>query len=49
VGIRDVTPLAQEIRAHVRAGELARTTAPLPRELPYPAGMTRRTVGGGVR
>ncbi|MDX2547606.1 DUF4291 domain-containing protein [Streptomyces sp. WI04-05B] len=36
VGIEDVTPLADQIHAHVRAGELVRAAALLPAELPYP-------------
>ncbi|ELP66009.1 DUF4291 domain-containing protein [Streptomyces turgidiscabies] len=36
VGIEDVTPLAHEIHAHVRAGELDEASALLPRERPYP-------------
>ncbi|MCR8576522.1 DUF4291 domain-containing protein [Streptomyces sp. Isolate_219] len=37
VGITDVTPLAQEVRALVRAGETAAAAALLPEERPYPA------------
>ncbi|MET9450798.1 DUF4291 domain-containing protein [Streptomyces cinerochromogenes] len=37
VGIEDVTPLATEIRALVRAGEPERASGLLPRETPYPA------------
>lgn len=37
VGIEDVTPLATEIRALVRAGETERASGLLPRETPYPA------------
>ncbi|MEU3840273.1 DUF4291 domain-containing protein [Streptomyces sp. NPDC028635] len=37
VGIEDVTPLAAEIHAHVRAGELDAASAKLPEERPYPA------------
>ncbi|MFJ9414887.1 DUF4291 domain-containing protein [Streptomyces sp. NPDC101227] len=37
VSITDVTPLAQEIRALVRAGEGAAAAALLPQERPYPA------------
>ncbi|MFI0539845.1 DUF4291 domain-containing protein [Streptomyces sp. WSLK1-3] len=37
VGIRDVTPLAHEIHALVRDGDLAAATRLLPQELPYPA------------
>ncbi|MFI9823484.1 DUF4291 domain-containing protein [Streptomyces sp. NPDC052013] len=36
VGIEDVTPLATEIHARVRAGELDRAAALLPDERPYP-------------
>lgn len=36
VGIEDVTPLATEIHARVRAGELDRAAELLPRERPYP-------------
>lgn len=36
VGIDDVTPLATEIHALVRAGELDRAAALLPEERPYP-------------
>ncbi|WP_370444159.1 DUF4291 domain-containing protein [Streptomyces sp. Root264] len=36
VGIEDVTPLAQEVHAHVRAGEPERAAALLPAERPYP-------------
>ncbi|MEV7996880.1 DUF4291 domain-containing protein [Streptomyces sp. NPDC086077] len=36
VGIEDVTPLAREVHGLVRAGELARAEALLPREPPYP-------------
>jgi hypothetical protein len=36
VGIRDVTPLAGEIHALVRAGETERAGALLPEEPPYP-------------
>ncbi|WP_244181906.1 DUF4291 domain-containing protein [Streptomyces curacoi] len=36
VGIEDVTPLATEIHAHVRAGELERAAELLPQERPYP-------------
>ncbi len=35
-GIEDVTPLATEIHALVRAGESQKATALLPRERPYP-------------
>jgi hypothetical protein len=35
-GIEDVTPLAREIHAWVRAGELERAARLLPRERPYP-------------
>ncbi|KMS79904.1 hypothetical protein ACH49_10175 [Streptomyces leeuwenhoekii] len=35
-GIEDVTPLAHEIHALVRAGELERAAALLPEERPYP-------------
>ncbi|MEU0740204.1 DUF4291 domain-containing protein [Streptomyces sp. NPDC006134] len=35
-GIEDVTPLAAEIHARVRAGELERAAALLPEERPYP-------------
>ncbi|GAA1431631.1 DUF4291 domain-containing protein [Streptomyces thermospinosisporus] len=38
VGIEDVTPLAAEIRARVRAGELERAAAVLPDERPMPLG-----------
>ncbi|WP_330317474.1 DUF4291 domain-containing protein [Streptomyces platensis] len=37
VAIRDVTPLAREVRALVRAGETAAAAALLPEERPYPA------------
>ncbi|MFH8633269.1 DUF4291 domain-containing protein [Streptomyces lydicus] len=37
VAIRDVTPLAREVRALVRSGEAAAAAALLPRERPYPA------------
>ncbi|WJY39056.1 DUF4291 domain-containing protein [Streptomyces sp. P9-2B-2] len=37
VAIRDVTPLAREVRALVRAGETAAAAALLPGERPYPA------------
>ncbi|MEU7435090.1 DUF4291 domain-containing protein [Streptomyces sioyaensis] len=37
VAIRDVTPLAREIRARVRSGETAAAAALLPEERPYPA------------
>lgn len=36
VGIEDVTPLATEIRARVRAGERERAAELLPQERPYP-------------
>jgi len=36
VGIRDVTPLAHEIRALVSSGDLDSAGRLLPRELPYP-------------
>ncbi|MEU0006047.1 DUF4291 domain-containing protein [Streptomyces sp. NPDC006314] len=36
VGIEDVTPLATEIHALVRAGELRRASGLLPEERPYP-------------
>ncbi|MGW7267900.1 DUF4291 domain-containing protein [Streptomyces sp. NPDC054842] len=36
VGIEDVTPLAHEVHAHVRAGELDLAAALLPEERPYP-------------
>ena len=36
VGIRDVTPLAREVHARVRAGELERAAELLPVERPYP-------------
>jgi hypothetical protein len=38
VGIEDVTPLAHEIHAHVRAGELDQAAALLPEERTYPVG-----------
>ncbi|MFD6419018.1 DUF4291 domain-containing protein [Streptomyces sp. NPDC060194] len=38
VSVTDVTPLAHEIHAHVRAGERERAEALLPAERPYPAG-----------
>ncbi|MFJ2824445.1 DUF4291 domain-containing protein [Streptomyces toxytricini] len=38
VSIRDVTPLAAEIRALVQAGDLGAARALLPVETPYPAG-----------
>lgn len=38
VAIRDVTPLAAEIRAHVREGRTEQAAALLPEEHPYPAG-----------
>ncbi|MDJ0384611.1 DUF4291 domain-containing protein [Streptomyces sp. G-G2] len=38
VSIRDVTPLAQEIHALVRAGDEAAARALLPAETPYPTG-----------
>ncbi|RSS62722.1 DUF4291 domain-containing protein [Streptomyces sp. WAC06614] len=38
VSIRDVTPLAREIHALVRAGQDEAARALLPRETPYPAG-----------
>lgn len=38
VSIRDVTPLAHEIRALVSDGDLASATRLLPQERPYPAG-----------
>ncbi|MFI7094625.1 DUF4291 domain-containing protein [Streptomyces lydicus] len=37
VAIRDVTPLAREVRTLVRSGEAAAAAALLPRERPYPA------------
>ncbi|MEU5213945.1 DUF4291 domain-containing protein [Streptomyces sp. NPDC020742] len=37
VAIRDVTPLAHEVRARMRAGDEAGAAALLPEELPYPA------------
>ncbi|MFI1619659.1 DUF4291 domain-containing protein [Streptomyces lydicus] len=37
VAIRDVTPLAREVRALVRSGEAVAAAALLPRECPYPA------------
>ncbi|MGA5271301.1 DUF4291 domain-containing protein [Streptomyces lydicamycinicus] len=37
VAIRDVTPLAREVHALVRAGETAAAAALLPEERPYPA------------
>ncbi|WP_343240200.1 DUF4291 domain-containing protein [Streptomyces sp. SID12488] len=36
VGIEDVTPLAKQVHAHVRVGELTRAAALLPAERPYP-------------
>ncbi|MEV5439795.1 DUF4291 domain-containing protein [Streptomyces sp. NPDC052682] len=36
VGVEDVTPLATQVHAHVRAGELDRAAALLPEERPYP-------------
>jgi hypothetical protein len=36
-GIEDMTPLAAEIRAHVRGGDTDRAAALLPEERPYPA------------
>lgn len=36
VGIEDVTPLARQVHAHVRSGELDRAAALLPQERPYP-------------
>ncbi|MER6417262.1 DUF4291 domain-containing protein [Streptomyces sp. NPDC001137] len=38
VAIRDVTPLAREIRAYVGSGDLGSAARLLPRERPYPAG-----------
>lgn len=38
VSITDVTPLAHEVHAHVRAGDLDAAGALLPPERPYPAG-----------
>ncbi|MEU1160368.1 DUF4291 domain-containing protein [Streptomyces sp. NPDC005921] len=38
VAIRDMTPLAHEIHALVRSGDLASATRLLPQERPYPAG-----------
>ncbi|MEU8761995.1 DUF4291 domain-containing protein [Streptomyces sp. NPDC048659] len=38
VGIRDVTPLAREVHALVRAGDLAAAERLLPEERPYPSG-----------
>ncbi|MFI9723194.1 DUF4291 domain-containing protein [Streptomyces sp. NPDC052396] len=38
VAIRDVTPLAAEVHALVRAGDLAGAARLLPEERPYPAG-----------
>jgi hypothetical protein len=38
VGIEDVTPLAREMHARVRAGELERAAELLPKERPYPLG-----------
>jgi hypothetical protein len=38
VAIRDVTPLAREVHARVRDGELEAAARLLPRELPYPGG-----------
>ncbi|MEU4153080.1 DUF4291 domain-containing protein [Streptomyces sp. NPDC026659] len=38
VGIEDVTPLACEVHAEVRAGRLDRAAALLPEERPYPMG-----------
>jgi hypothetical protein len=35
VSITDVTPLAREIHAHVRADDLTKATALLPEEHPY--------------
>ncbi|MGW3013827.1 DUF4291 domain-containing protein [Streptomyces sp. NPDC001219] len=37
VAITDVTPLAREVRARVRAGDTAAAAALLPEERPYPA------------
>ncbi|MGX1977242.1 DUF4291 family protein, partial [Streptomyces kronopolitis] len=37
VAITDVTPLAHEIHARVRAGDIAAAAALLPEERPYPA------------
>jgi hypothetical protein len=37
VAIRDVTPLAREIHAHVSSGDLDSATRLLPQERPYPA------------
>ncbi|MGX7762900.1 DUF4291 domain-containing protein [Streptomyces angustmyceticus] len=37
VSVTDVTPLAHEVRARVRSGDLAGAAALLPRERPYPA------------
>jgi hypothetical protein len=38
VGVEDVTPLARETHARVRAGELERAAELLPKERPYPVG-----------
>jgi hypothetical protein len=38
VAIRDVTPLAQEIRGLVSGDDLTAATRLLPQERPYPAG-----------
>ncbi|MFB7371612.1 DUF4291 domain-containing protein [Streptomyces sp. NPDC056222] len=38
VSVRDVTPLAHEIHALVRAGRLDEASARMPEERPYPAG-----------
>ncbi|WP_405487998.1 DUF4291 domain-containing protein [Streptomyces sp. NBC_00096] len=48
VGIRDVTPLAQEVRAAVRSGHLEAAAALLPRErvYPLPAGLVERVARG---
>jgi hypothetical protein len=38
VAIRDITPLAREIHALIRGGDLASATRLLPSERPYPTG-----------
>ncbi|MFI2260404.1 DUF4291 domain-containing protein [Streptomyces tubercidicus] len=53
VAITDVTPLAREVHARVRAGETVAATALLPQERPYPApegtpGLGRVSWRGGV-
>lgn len=48
VEIRDLTPLAHEISAHLRSGHIERAEALLPHEVPYPLDdALAKTIGAG--